>query len=183
MSEPANFEQAQTNLDEAVNAAIDEKVPYDVMRSLTKDSHESTVQPSGEVQEATEVTQDVPVGEEFSMDFTGVPDEAVETNELPTGTFAPQQIVTNKWIKQMFGEEINNPVYYQNKLNKLAAYDMQLNGTDAKTARTNAEAILERDTFDNAMQNYKSKVSQIMEADWKEYIQTADPEEILSYRS
>lgn len=176
---PADFDLAREQGDEAVRAAQDAGVDQETISALTRGQHESTQAAPADTQEATEVTQDVPVGSEFSTDFASMGEEQ-EVEESPI-SFMQTTEITNPYVKQVLGEAVNDPVIYQNKLNRVAAYEMQLNGADAKTARTRAAAALDQSDLNTVLQGYKSQVAQQMEIDWKEYIQTASPEEILSY--
>lgn len=180
MSEPANFDLANQKYDEAITAARDTGVDEGTISALTANTHESNVQGT-DVQEAIEVTQDVPVGEDLQMDFGAVP---TETNTDPSNldaAFGQQTPVTNPFIKQVIGEEVNDPIIFNNKLNKITAYEMGLNNLKFPDARSKAESMLQRTTVDEAMKVYKQQIAGQMELDWKDYIQTADPQEIISY--
>lgn len=180
MSEPANFELAEQKQQEAIQAARDSGVDEETISNFSNLTPESQSMPQGEVQDATEVTQDVPVGSEFSMDFSNMSAEQ-EVEDSPVDAAFQQSVpITNPYIKQIVGEEVNDPVIFNQKLNKVTAYEMKLNGSDFQTARTRAEAALQQSDMESVMQGYKSQVAEQMELDWKEYIQTASPEEIVA---
>lgn len=137
---------AQENLDQAVRAAEAEGVDRETMRTLTKGAHESTMGGEGPTQEATVISQDIPVGTEFEQDFSSMSEEEPIEDNI-TAAFSQSTTIDNPFIKQVVGEKVNDPVIYQSKLNKITAYEMQLNGKDFKSARARAKAALQQRTW------------------------------------
>lgn len=185
MSTPADFQGAEENYQNAVATARDAGVSEDQIQSLSRRTSDVFVQEHGSPKQTevpvTEITQDVPVGDDLTADFASM-SESEEPEVTPVEqAFMRTTEVTNPFVKSVVGASVNDPVIYNNKVNTLASYDMKMNGSDIKTARAKAESSLARNDFDTAMQEYKNQMAGVIEADWTEYLQTADPEEIVSY--
>ena len=90
--------------------------------------------------------------------------------------------VTNEHLLR-FAPRINDPILKHHKTQQLAMFGMSINpDLTEEEAFNQAQATLANSgSYDEAVDGYKRQITQIMNADWREHIRTADPEDIVSF--